>query len=175
MIGYDMQARPDFIKNCEELISSKTWTYPGDSEIFGTCALLSRKMGLKRVAINLAVLQPGDRSSWPHAHKEEEEFIFIFQGHPQVWVDGRVYDLGPGDCVGFPPGTGHVHTLLNNSENVVLAIVVGETKPVNEKLFYPMHPGRNEEIKEKGFFWQEHPQHEFGHHDGWPDKKRPAK
>ena len=70
-----MQERPDFIKNCEELISSKTWTYPGDSETFGTRALLSRKMGLKRVAINLAVMQPGDRSSWPHAHKKRRVYL----------------------------------------------------------------------------------------------------
>ena len=36
-----------------------------------------RMLGLKRIGINYEILQPGDRSSWPHAHKEDEEFIFI--------------------------------------------------------------------------------------------------
>ena len=71
--------RPNFIKHCEELRTDESFSYPGDTEIFGTGAALGKKLGLKRVAINYEVLQPGDRSSWPHAHSEEEEFIFILE------------------------------------------------------------------------------------------------
>ncbi len=56
-----------------------------------------------------------------HGHKEDEEFIFILEGFPQIWIDGNVFDLKPGDCVGLPPGTGHAHTLLNNSDSLVIA------------------------------------------------------
>ena len=169
-----MKKRPDFIRHCKELITDESWTYTGDTETFGAWAPLSRKLGLNRIAINLEVLQPGDRTSWPHAHRVEEEFIFIFEGHPQVWIDGTVYDLNPGDCVGLPPNTGHAHTLINNSEKVVLAIVIGERDVQNEQLFYPMHPKRNDELKEKEAFWNGHPTHELGSHDGWSDKKRPS-
>jgi uncharacterized cupin superfamily protein len=168
-----MNQRPDFIKNCEEMRTDESFSYPGDSETFGTGAALGRVFGLKRVAINYEVLAPGDRSSWPHAHSAEEEFIFILEGNPQVWIDGNIYDLSPGDCVGLPPGTGHAHTLINNSDNDVRSIVVGEGQVPADKIFYPKHPARNEEMKLKGAFWDSHPVNEMGDHDGWPNKKRP--
>ena len=165
--------RPNFIKHCEELRTDETFTYPGDKETFGTGAYLSRKLGLSRVAINYEILKPGDRSSWPHAHKEEEEFIFILEGNPHIWIDGHLYDLKPGDCVGLKPGTGHAHTLINNSNQEVKAIVIGEIKVKDDKIFYPMHPKRNSDCEEQGWYWKDHPKHTLGPHDGWPDKKRP--
>lgn len=170
-----MKERSMFIKNSEELRSEDTYSYPGDSETFGTSVALGRAFGLKRIAINYEVLAPGDRSSWPHAHSKEEEFIYILEGKPQVWIDGNVYDVGPGDCVGFPPGTGNAHTLLNNSDSVVKAIVVGEGKVEADKIFYPLHPARNSEMKTKDHYWDNHPENEMGEHDGWTDKKRPEK
>jgi uncharacterized cupin superfamily protein len=164
-------SRDIFVKNCEELRTDDTFSYPGDSETFGTGAALGRAFGLKRVAINYEVLAPGDRSSWPHAHKEEEEFILILEGNAQIWIDGEVFDIQPGDCVGLPPGTGHAHTLINNSDSIVKAIVVGEGEVENDKIFYPMHPKRNEEMKEKMAFWEGHPNHPLGAHDGHPDRK----
>tara|TARA_R110002072_G_scaffold64203_3_gene159404 strand:+ start:13464 stop:13964 length:501 start_codon:yes stop_codon:yes gene_type:complete len=164
--------RPDFIKSCEELRTNESFSYPGDTETFGTGAALGRAFGLKRVAINYEVLAPGDRSSWPHAHSKEEEFILILEGTPQVWIDGNLYDLKAGDCVGLPPATGHAHTLINNSQKEVRAIVVGEGDVPNDKIFYPMHPARNQEMKKKGHFWEEHPKHELGPHDGRPDSKK---
>jgi len=163
--------RPDFIKNCEELRTGNSFSYPGDTETFGAGAALGKALGLNRVAINYEVLSPGDRSSWPHAHSEEEEFIFILEGAPQIWIDGNVYDLKVGDCVGLPPGTGNAHTLINNSSKEVKALVVGERNITGDKIFYPMHPKRNKECKNKGFFWDNHPQNELGPHDGKPDKK----
>lgn len=164
--------RSDFIKNCEELRIDESFSYPGDSETFGTGAALGRAFGLKRVAINYEVLAPGDRSSWPHAHSAEEEFIFILKGNPQIWIDGNTYDLGPGDCVGLPPGTGHAHTLLNNTDQEITAIVVGEGHVETDKIYYPKHPARNQEMKKKGHLWEDHPEEEMGPHDGWTDKKR---
>jgi uncharacterized cupin superfamily protein len=164
--------RPDFIKNCEELRTSESFSYPGDTETFGTGTALGRKFGLKRVAVNYEVLAPGDRSSWPHAHSEEEELIFILEGTPQIWIDGVVYDLKPGDCVGLPPGTGHAHTLINNSDKDVKGIVVGEGHVPKDKIFYPRHPARNKECEENGSFWNDHPENKMGDHDGNPDLKR---
>lgn len=165
--------RPNFIKNCEELRTDSSFSYLGDTETFGTGAALGKSLGLNRVAINYEILQPGDRSSWPHAHSEEEEFIFILDGNPQVWIDGHTYDLKAGDCVGLPPGTGHAHTLINNSDKEVKALVVGEGAVPKDKIFYPKHPKRNDECKEKNFFWNDHPEHKLGPHDGHSDLKRP--
>jgi uncharacterized cupin superfamily protein len=170
-----MNERFEFIKNSEDLRGTESFSYPGDTETFGTGAALGRAFGLKRVAINYEVLEPGDRSSWPHAHSDEEEFIYILEGCPQIWIDGCTYDLRVGDCVGLPPGTGHAHTLLNNSEFVVKAIVVGEGHVEKDKIFYPKHPLRNDEMKEKGHFWENHPKNLQGDHDGITDKKRGLK
>ncbi|MBT7610384.1 MAG: cupin domain-containing protein [Bacteriovoracaceae bacterium] len=167
-----MSRRLDCIKNCEELKKNETFSYPGDKETFGTTVALGRQLGLERVAINYEVLAPGDRSSWPHAHKEEEEFIYILEGTPQIWIDGLVYDLSPGDCVGLPPGTGQAHTLLNNSDKEVKAIVVGEGETPTDKIFYPMHPARNEEMKDQGLYWENRPEIDRGKHDGQTDLKK---
>lgn len=170
-----MNNRENYIKNCEALRTEDSFSYPGDTETFGTGAALGRAFGLKRIAINYEVLAPGDRSSWPHAHSEEEEFIFILEGQPQVWIDGHVYNLNPGDCVGFPPKTGHAHTLINNSANEVRAIVVGEGVVEKDQIFYPMHPDRNKELKQKNAYWSDHPKNLIGEHDGQSDKKRLSK
>ncbi|MGE0616005.1 MAG: cupin domain-containing protein [Bacteriovoracia bacterium] len=168
-----MKTRPDCIKHCDELHTSQTFSYPGDPETFGTGAALARKMGMQRIAVNYEVLQPGDRTSWPHAHSVEEEFVFVLEGRPQAWIDGEIYDLGPGDCVSFPPGTGQAHCIINNDKEIVKLIVVGERDPAGDKIYYPKHPKRNEEMKTRGFYWEGHPEPKLGSHDGWSDRKRP--
>ena len=67
---------------------------------------MGRKLGLSRIGINYEILRPKDRSSWPHAHSHDEEFIFILEGNPDMWIDGEIYPLKPGDCIGLPPGYG---------------------------------------------------------------------
>jgi uncharacterized cupin superfamily protein len=167
--------RPSFIKHVDELIVNESFSYPHDDETFGIGAAMGKKLGLARIGINYEILRPGDRSSWPHAHSHDEEFIFILSGHPEMWIDGDVYKLNPGDCIGLPAGTGHAHTLINNTDGDVRAIVVGDAAILGDKIFYPLHPKRNQEMQEKGFFWENHPVLQFGKHDGWSDKKRPVK
>ncbi len=163
--------RPNFIKHINEMIVDKSYSYPNDSETFGTGAAMSRILGLSRIGINYEILKPGFRSSWPHAHSHDEEFIFILEGNPDMWIDGNLHPLKPGDCVGLPAGTGHAHTLINNTDKEVRAIVIGDVGVEGDSLFYPQHPKRNAEIKEQGFFWENHPIHPQGDHDGCPTKK----
>jgi len=66
----------------------------------------------------------------------------------------------------FTPGSGQAHTLLNDTEGEVRLLVVGEGNEVPDKIFYPLHPKRNEECKAKGFYWENHPQNLLGSHDG---------
>ena len=165
--------KTDFIRNCEELRSDESFNYPNDTESFVTGAHLGEIMGLTKTAVNYHILQAGDRSSWPHAHKEEEEFIFVLEGTPQVWIDGNIFDLKYGDCVSFPNGTGHAHTIINNSDHEAKLMVIGQIEASNDKIFYPLHVNRNKECESDGWFWHDHPEHALGAHDGWPDKKRP--
>jgi uncharacterized cupin superfamily protein len=164
--------KPDFIKNVEDLVSGESFSYPGDTETFGTGAPIGRILGLKNIAINYEILAPGDRSSWPHAHSVEEEFIFILEGTPEVWINGELYPLKQGDCVGLPPGTNYAHSLLNNSKSTVKAIVVGQSHAEADKIYYPLHPKRNEEMKIQGHLWEDRPEVELKSHDGVTDTKR---
>lgn len=81
-------------------------------------------LGLVRIGIHHERLPPGRRTSYPHAESAEEEFVYVLEGTPDVWIDGTLLRLAPGDAVAFPGGTGICHTVLNNTE--VRLLVVGE-------------------------------------------------
>lgn len=164
--------RPDFIKNFRDLTNEDNARYAGSDELLSLGSPVGKNLGLTKLGIHIETLAPGRRTSWPHAESLEEEFAYIIEGHPQVWIDGYLHDLGPGDFVAFPAGTGIAHTFLNNSEVIALLLVGGEATNPDNKIFYPMHPKRNAEMKAEGNFWENHPQHELGPHDGLPDKQR---
>lgn len=147
-------------------------TYEGSTELLSQGSPIGKKLGLQKISIHIETLHPGRRTSWPHAESTEEEFAYVIEGHPQAWIDGEIYNLSPGDFVAFPSGTGIAHTFINNTELVVLMLVGGEATKEGNKIFYPIHPNRNEEMKKKGAFWDNYPERKLGTHDGLPDKQR---
>ena len=132
-----------FVAHFSEIEGDDSWTYPNSSERFAFGAKFSKKFGLMRLGIHHERLPPGRRLSWPHAEADEEEFVYIIEGTPDVWIDGYLRRLKPGDGVGFPAGTGIAHTFLNNSESDVRLLVVGEASRERSRIDYPLHPKRN--------------------------------
>lgn len=157
--------RPEFIKHYSEIQGEDNARYPGSDELLCITADFGRKLGLKRMGVGLDVLRPGRRTSWPHAHSHEEEFVYVVSGKPKVWLDGHTHDLSPGDGIAFVPGTGVSHTFINDTNEDVHLLVVGEQRHPDDHCIYPLHPKRNEEIKR---FWKEAPKRELGPHDGKP-------
>lgn len=160
-----------FLKSVHN-IKRTTYNYPGDSETFTQGIRLTDHTGLKVVGVWHEVLLPGQRTSWPHAHKVEEEFCLILKGNPQVWLNGYLYNLNPGDGVFFSPGTNIAHTIMNNSKENVEYIGIGQanSNDIQDQIYYPLHPVRNLECKEKKYFWEERPEvTHFGEHDGKPN------
>ncbi len=144
------------------------FSYPADSETFTDGIRLTDAIGLKFLGVWHEQLQPKKRTSWPHAHKYEEEFVVILKGNPQVWLNGFLFNLEPGDGVFFPPGSNIAHTLINNSGEVVEYLGIGESERSDE-LFYPMHPDRNHECSKKNELWEDRPAvKDFGIHNGKP-------
>lgn len=162
--------RPDFIKNYKEIQDEDNAHYPGSDELLSIGSPFSKKIGLKKLGIHHEVLPPGRRTSWPHAESDEEEFVYVIEGNPDVWIDGHLHRLNPGDGVGFPSGTAICHTFLNNTKMPVRLLVVGEATKKENKCFYPLHPERNKLAKEEGWLWEDHPTHKMGDHNGLPDK-----
>jgi uncharacterized cupin superfamily protein len=144
--------------------------YPGDDERLGFTARLSVKLGLFRIGIGHEVLPPGRRTSYPHAELSEEEFVFVLEGTPDLWQDGHLHRLQPGDAVGWPSGTGIAHTLINNTDADVRLLVVGEPSRRRFKVHYPLNPERNASLGEG--WWSDVPRRELGPHDGLPDARR---
>mgnify|MGYP003145305973 CR=1 FL=1 len=161
----------DFIANYRDLMDEDTACYPGSSELLAIGAPVGKKLGLQKIGIHIETIPPGRRTSWPHAEKTEEEFAFVVSGEPSVWINGELQQLKQGDFVAFPSGTGIAHTFINDSDEDAVLLVGGEaTKPDNQ-IFYPLHPERNEQMREKGALWSDIPSQVLGKHDGTPRKR----
>lgn len=168
----DDNLRPACIKHYSEIQDADDAHYPGSSELLSIGSPFGKHFGFQRLGIHHELLLPGRRTSWPHAESSEEEFAYVIEGHPDAWIDGHLYQLKPGDGVGFPAGTGISHTFINNTREPVRLLVVGERSKPENKCYYPMHPDRNAEIAKKDFLWKDVPKPELGPHDGLPDVLR---
>jgi uncharacterized cupin superfamily protein len=165
-----MSERPEFIKHWREIQQADDARYPGSKELLSIGSNFGKAFGMQKVGFNHDVLPPGRRTSWPHAERDEEEFVFVVEGAPDVWIDGVLYRLQPGDAVGFPAGTGVAHTFINNTQDIVRLLVGGERNRPDSQCHYPLHPKRNAAIE--GWHWQDAPTLLKGNHDGLPDALR---
>jgi uncharacterized cupin superfamily protein len=164
------KGRPACIVHWRDVQEPDDSRYPGSDELHDISSPLGTATGLAEMGIHHAVLPPGRRTSWPHAERDLEEFVYVLEGRPQVWIDGEVHDLEPGDGVGFPKGTGIAHTFLNNTGHDVRLLVIGEKSRPGCGIDYPLHPARNAEIGAR--HWRDRPDRPLGDHDGRPDRLR---
>jgi uncharacterized cupin superfamily protein len=160
--------RPPFIGHYKEFQEPDNSCYKGSDELLSIGSPVGKKLGLEKIGIHIETLLPGRRTSWPHAESLEEEFAYVIEGHPHVWIDGDIHELHPGDFVAFPSGTGIAHTFLNNTETPCLLLVGGEANKPDAKIYYPLHPERNEQCRVKGMLWEDAPKRKLGPHDGKP-------
>ncbi len=161
--------RPDFIRHWSALEGADDAAYEGSDELLSIGAPLGRALGLTRIGIHHERLPPGRRTSYPHAESAEEEFVFVLEGRPDAWIDGRLYPLQEGDAIGFPAGTGLCHSFLNNSEDEVRLLVVGERPKPENRIYYPCNP---EQRARRADWWDDVPPRPMGPHDGLPDRGR---
>lgn len=172
IVHTDSIKRPPYILNYKNVMDEDNATYDGSDELLSIGAQVGKLTGLQKIGVHIETLPPGRRTSWPHAESAEEEFAFVIEGRPHAWIDGYLHELSPGDFIGFPAGTGIAHTFINNTETTCVLLVGGERTKKENQIFYPLNKDRNEELKTKGLFWENHPAHEMGDHDGLPDDLR---
>lgn len=121
-----MTKRPECIRNVSELQSGPViWPEAAD-EVLAIRTPLSRPLGLVRLGVHHETLEPGHRSSLPHAEPVEEECVYVLEGHPHAWIDGQLHELGPDDVVVFPPATGIRHSIVNQTDRNVRLLIIGE-------------------------------------------------
>lgn len=97
---------------------------------------LGDRFGLRNFGVNLTTLKPGAISALRHAHTRQDEFVYILQGRPTLVTDAGRTALSPGMCAGFPAGTGDGHQLVNETDEDVLYLEIGDRTPGDE-VTYP--------------------------------------
>ena len=161
--------RPACIENWTRIEKPDIRHYDGDDELMSIGAPLGRHLGLTRLGIHHERLPPGRRTSYPHAESAEDEFVHVLAGAPDVWLDGILHRLAPGDSVGFPAGTGLAHTFINNTDEEVRLLVVGEKSKPENRIHYPKNPERRSLHDD---WWEAPPRRSMGSHDGLSDRVR---
>jgi len=165
-------SRPECIVHWREVETSDDRRYAGSDELLSIGAPFGEHFEFKRLGIHHERLPPGRRTSYPHAESAEDEFVFVLEGTPDVWLDGRLHRLSPGEAVGFPAGTGLSHTFINNTEAEVRLLVVGDKPLAENRIYYPKNPERRPQRPD---WWDEVPKRPMGDHDGLPDRRRAAR
>ncbi|KAJ1311792.1 hypothetical protein OPQ81_010257 [Rhizoctonia solani] len=168
---------PDAVQPISELISEAK---ADDGRRY---ACLNKATGMsERLGIYYQVIPPGYRTACPHAHSKEDELVFCLQGRGTIWQNGWIYPFEPGDVVGWKAGTGVTHCIINDTkpipgqlnqeEESLILLVVGENKPGEDELYYPHNPERYEY---HGILRWENvtPQNEGGAHPGVARAERP--
>jgi uncharacterized cupin superfamily protein len=84
--------------------------------------------------------------------------VYILQGYPTLHTDEGKIKLSPGMCAGFQAGTGRASNLINETDEDVVYLEIGDRTPGDEGT-YP-----DDDIKAKlvDGKW------EFFHKDGTP-------
>jgi uncharacterized cupin superfamily protein len=88
-----------------------------------------------RVGVSIAWLPPGKESFAFHAHRYEEEWLFILEGRGLSIMGEEEASIGAGDFIAFPtPSVAHV--LRNTGDADLVYLMGGENHPV-EVIDYP--------------------------------------
>jgi uncharacterized cupin superfamily protein len=157
-------ARPPFIVSTAD-IPEAAGSYPNSDEKLVYSRNIGRAAGLRRIGLHAQRLAPGHRTSWPHAEENEEEFVYVLEGEVDAWVDGHLHRMKKGDLAAFPAGTGICHTILNNGTEDALLLVGGERAKSDSRIYYPLHPGRRNDLPWSAW-WEDVPKRPLGDHDG---------
>ncbi|HSW82297.1 MAG TPA: cupin domain-containing protein [Usitatibacter sp.] len=88
--------------------------------------------GLANFGVNLTRLAPGAVSALRHAHTKQDEFVYILEGRPTLHTDEGRTRLAPGMCAGFKAGTGNGHCLINETNEDVVYLEIGDRTPGDE-------------------------------------------
>ena len=114
--------------------------------------------GLTNFGVNLTRLAPGAMSALRHAHSRQDELVYVLQGRPTLVTDEGRMRLSPGMCAGFKAGSGNAHHLVNETDEEVVYLEVGDRTP-GDSAIYPDDDLRAVSVDGK---WS------FTHKDGTP-------
>lgn len=114
--------------------------------------------GLVNFGVNLTRLAPHSISALLHAHSRQDELIYILEGRPTLQTSEGNFPLAPGMCAGFRAGSGLAHRLLNETDEEVVYLEVGDRTSGDEATY----PDEDLQASSQAGVWV------FLHKDGTP-------
>jgi uncharacterized cupin superfamily protein len=82
--------------------------------------------GLANFGVNLTRLKPGGSSALRHGHTKQDEFVYVLEGEPTLITDAGRTALKAGMCAGFKAGSGDAHHLVNETDEEVVYLEIGD-------------------------------------------------
>ena len=158
--------RPAFIISSSDIAEAAA-RYPHSDEVLSYGRAIGKAGGLLEIGLHLERLEPGHRTSYPHAEEKEEEFVFVLEGEVDAWIDGHLHPMKAGDLAAFPAGTGICHTFLNNGDRTARLLVGGAQTRSDNRIYYPLNLERRNDMP-WSHWWDDIPQRKLGSHDGRP-------
>jgi len=92
--------------------------------------------GLKNFGVNHTRLAPGAVTALRHHHSRQDEFIYVISGTPTLVTETDARLVEPGMCVGFRAGEPSSHHLVNNTDQEVMLLEVGD-RTAGDSVTYP--------------------------------------
>lgn len=122
---------------------------PFDTEKLSIGKNLGRAAGSVNIGLWQERIPPGRRTSFTHAHSDEEELIYVLKGEcvmRVVYSDAAAEEMAlrAGHTASFPAGTGIAHTFINRDSEDCIILCFGERKPGKDRAYYPDDPAYNE-------------------------------
>ncbi|WAS95988.1 cupin domain-containing protein [Nannocystis punicea] len=88
------------------------------------------------LGLNLTRLPKGHTACPFHYHLREDEVFYILSGRGVLRYGDALHDVGAGDCISCPAGTGVAHQLANPYDEDLVYLAIGPNDP-HEVCVYP--------------------------------------
>ncbi len=95
---------------------------------------LEPRMG--RLGVVATRVAPGQSSCPFHTHQLEDEVFFVLSGRGVLRYGAEIREIGAGDCISCPAGSGIAHQIANIFEADLVYLSIGMNEP-NEVCTYP--------------------------------------
>ena len=106
------------------------WEEYSHGERFGTrFRQLGEYGGCSHVGVCMEEIAPGRQAYVAHYHLLEEEQLLVLEGRPTLRLGERRIPMEPGSYVVFPAGQKAGHALVNETDEPVRYLIIGERNP----------------------------------------------
>lgn len=128
-----MAKRPANIVNVAEVPDEASFSGAWASTYRPLTPVMTRPGAL---GLNQVRLPPGSTSCPAHYHLREDEAFYVLSGRGVLRYGDELHDIGPGDCISCPAGTGVAHQIANPYGEELVYLAIGTNDP-HEVGVYP--------------------------------------